>query len=124
MTEEYLYQELTKKIINSCFKTYNQLGYGCPERVYQKSFEIELQNANIRYQRELYAKILYGGKIAGRFYLDFLIENKVALELKVRRNMYESDWIQLLNYLKATKLQLGILAVFTRDKVKIKRVIN
>lgn len=121
---EYLYQELTQHIIGLCFKIHNQLGYGCPEKVYQKALELEFREANIPFKRECYSKILYGGKIAGRFYLDFLIDDKIALELKVRRNIYESDWIQLLNYLKSTGKELGILAVFTESKVQIKRIIN
>lgn len=121
---EYLHQDLTAKIIGLCYKIHNQLGYGHPEKVYQKALEIELTAEDISFEREVYSKILYGGKIAGKFFLDFLIDDKVALELKVRRNLYESDWIQLLNYLKSMNLNLGILAVFTRDKVTIKRVIN
>lgn len=121
---EYLHQDLTKVIIALCFKVYNQLGYGCPEKVYQKALELEFVENKIQFKRELYSKILYGGKIAGRFYLDFLVDDRVAVELKVRRNVYESDWIQLLNYLKSTGKELGLLIVFTSEKVQIKRVIN
>ena len=122
--DKYLYQDLTGRIIALCFKIHNQLGYGCPEKIYQKALEIELADCQIPFKREVYSKILYGGKIAGRFFLDFLVDDKVAVELKVRRNVYESDWIQLLNYLKSTNKKLGILIVFTREKVQIKRVIN
>lgn len=124
MDGELLYKELTERIIAACFKIYNQMGYGYPEKIYQKSLELELQSKEIKYEREVYSKILYDGKIAGKFFLDFLIDDKVAVELKVRRNMYESDWIQLLNYLKAKNLRVGILAVFTKNKVEIKRVVN
>lgn len=124
MPEKLLYEGLTDKIIATCFKVYNQFGYGYPEKIYQKAIELEFQDLKIPYKRQQYSKIFYGGKIAGRFFLDFLLDDKVALEVKVRRNIYESDWIQLLNYLKSKDLRVGILAVFTRNKVEIKRVIN
>jgi len=124
MERELLYKHLTERIIAACFKIYNQMGYGYPEKIYQKSLEIEFQSQKIEYKREVYSRILYDGKIAGKFFLDFLVDDKVALEMKVRRNMYESDWIQLLNYIKANNIRVGILAVFTKYKVEIKRIIN
>lgn len=60
----------------------------------------------------------------GRYFLDFLIDDKIAVEIKVRREIYEIDWIQLLNYLKANSLKVGLLIVFTKYGVKIKRVAN
>lgn len=124
MEGEFLYKELTEKIIASCFKVHNQIGYGYPEKIYQKALELELHEKQIKYKREVYSKILFDGKIAGKLYLDFLVDDKVAVELKVRRDMHESDWIQLLNYLKATGIRIGILAVFTKHKVEIKRIAN
>lgn len=124
MRGELLYKDLTEQIIAICFQVYNQIGYGYPEKIYQKAIELEFKKIGIDYKREVYSKILYDGQIVGKFFLDFLVDGKVALELKVRRNIYESDWIQLLNYLKATDLKVGILAVFTKYKVEIKRVVN
>jgi GxxExxY protein len=92
--------------------------------VYQKALEIEFQKRRIKYRRELFGRIEYDGQIVGRYFLDFFVEDKVALELKVRRQVYESDWIQLLNYLKSENLKVGLLIVFTKYGLKIKRVIN
>lgn len=119
-----LHEDLTARIIKCCFSIYNELGYGYPEKVYQSALTIDFNKAGIKFQKESYSKILYDGKIVGRFYLDFLVEDKIALELKVRREMYDTDWIQLLNYLKAKNLQVGILVVFTNKTVLIKRVAN
>ena len=116
--------KLTKKIIGIAFKVYNSLGYGYPERIYQKAFAVELNNINLKYEKEKYSKILYDGRIAGRFFLDFLVGNKIAVELKVRREIYETDWIQILHYLKATGLKVGILLVFSKSGVLIKRLIK
>lgn len=120
----YPHATLTKKIIGAAFAVYNSLGYGYPERVYQKAFAHELDNLKLGYEKEKYAKILYDGQIAGRFFLDFLVDNKVAVELKVRREIYQADWIQILHYLKATDLKIGILLVFAKSGVLLKRLIR
>lgn len=116
--------DLTEKIIGISFKVYNNLGYGYQEKVYQQALAKELEQSGILFKREKYAKILYDGEVIGKFYLDFLVENKVAIELKVRREMFPSDWTQLLNYLKAEKLKIGLLLVFSKHKVLVKRLIN
>lgn len=121
---EYPLAELTDKLIGLAFKVFNELRYGYPEKVYQQALEIELKKERIKFEREKYAKILYDGEVAGRFFLDFLIEDQVAVELKVRRDIYPTDWSQLINYLKAKNLKVGLLLVFTKDKVLIKRLVN
>lgn len=122
--EEFVHGDLTRKLINIAYKVNDSLGYGYPEKIYQKAFEKQLIREKTSYKRESYSKILYDGEIVGRYYLDFLIDNIVAVELKVRREVYESDWIQLLNYLKAKNLNVGLLIVFTKLGIKIKRVMN
>lgn len=121
---KYLYQDVTDKIIGACFDVYNKLGYGYPEKVYHRALEKEFNKRKLEYKRELYGKILYDGDIVGRYFLDFIVESKVALEIKVRREIYESDWIQLLNYLKSKDLKAGLLIVFSKFELKIKRVVN
>ena len=122
--EDYLYKDLTEKIIGCCFAVYNELKYGYPEKTYQNAIASELEKKKLTFQRESYSKILYDGKAVGRFFLDFLVEDKVALEIKVRRQLYPTDWAQLLNYFKAKKLSVGLLAGYTPEKVVIKRLIN
>lgn len=122
--EEYLYLDLTEKLIGFAFKIFKEMGYGHPEKVYQKCFELELKNSGVKYQREKYSKIKYDGETVGRYFLDFLVENNVAVEIKVRREIYQNDWIQLLNYLKARNLKIGLLLVFTKSGVIVKRLAN
>lgn len=121
---EYPLSELTEKIISCAFDVFNELGYGLPEKVYQKALAKSLDDKNLSYDREKYSLIKYKTCIVGKFFLDFLVENKVALELKVRNEIYESDVIQLLNYLKSERSKVGLLLAFTREGVKIKRLIN
>jgi len=122
--KEYAYIELTEKIIGFAFKIFKELGYGHPEKVYQKCFALELSKSRFDFQREKYSKIKYDGSVVGKYFLDFLVNDKVAVEIKVRREIYENDWIQLLNYLKARKLKVGLLLVFTKEKVIVKRLVN
>jgi GxxExxY protein len=122
--EKFLYGDLTGALIHIANKIFNDIGYGYREKIYQKAFEKELSKNCIQYRREAYSKILYDGEVLGRFYLDFLIENKIAVELKVRREVYESDWVQLLNYLKSEDLKVGLLIVISKHGVVVKRLVN
>ena len=122
--KKYPESELTEKIIGCAFAVYRELGYGYPEKLYQKAFEIELKKQKFKFIREKYSKIAYDNNIVGRFFLDFFIDDKIAVELKVRREIFEKDWIQLLNYLKATDCQIGLLLIFSKNGLLIKRLIN
>ena len=122
--KKFLFGDITDKIISLVFKIYHELDYGHPEKIYHKAFEIELKKNKINFKREQFAKIKYDGLVVGRYFLDFLIEGKVAVEFKVRRELYDTDWIQLLNYLKATNIRVGLLIVISKNGLKIKRVMN
>jgi len=120
----YPHSKLTEKIISLAFKVFNELGYGLPEKVYQKAFAVELKSSDISYKRECYGVIEYAGEVIGKYFLDFLIDDKVAIEFKVRNEIYHSHVSQLLNYIKAKHLQIGLLIVFSKDGVKLKRLVN
>jgi GxxExxY protein len=121
---QYLYSNETDQIIGICYKVLNALGYGHPEKVYHRSIEKEFKKVGLKYRHEAYHKIKYDNEVVGRYFLDFVVGDKIAVEVKVRREIFETDWRQLLNYLKATNLELGLLIVFSKDGIKIKRVIN
>lgn len=122
--KKYPLSDLTENIIGCIFDVYNHIGYGLPEKVYQSSLAECFKEKKINFSREKYSFIKFGGKIVGKFFLDFIVENKVAVELKVRYEQRESDVNQLLNYLKTEKLKIGLLFVITPQGVKIKRLIN
>lgn len=121
---KYPYSDLTDKIIGCTYEIYRKLGYGLPEKTYQKAFEECLKAQNLEYNREKYGKIKFNNADVGKYFLDFLIEGKVAVEFKVRHEIYETDAIQLLNYLKSENIPVGLLIVFTSNGLKIKRLIN
>ena len=100
------------------------MGFGHKEKIYQNAIEHALGQSNIKFRRELPAKIQFQGKDVGLYYFDFLVDGKVVLEIKVRNFFSKKDIIQLYSYLKAMKLKLGIIAHFTRTGVKFKRVVN
>ena len=78
----------------------------------------------MRYVREKEIKLNYQDEAIGKYFLDFIIENKIVLELKVANTFYMRDIQQVLGYLKASGLQLGILVIITKQGIKYKRIIN
>jgi len=116
--------ELTEKIIGCAFEVYKRLGHGIPEKIYQNAFAEMLSENNLNFRREKYGKIKFHDKIVGRYFLDFFVENKVAVELKARNDIFRNDVNQLLGYMKSEDVKLGLLIVFTRDGARVKRLIN
>ncbi len=124
-----LYSEETEKIIGALYKVYNTLGYGYREKEYQRAFSSELEKLGIGFKRELYCNLTYNDKIISKFYIDFLTEFsekniKIVIELKVAEEFHKKHFDQVMVYLKNNNLKLGLLAIFTRNKVLVKRIIN
>ena len=124
MVGELLYEDITEKIIGAAFKVFNTLGQGLPEKIYQSALEYELKDLGIKFHRELYCDIKYENHRVGSFRLDFLVENKVAVEIKARDEIHKKDISQLLTYLKVKLIKVGLLIVFTCSGVKFKRFVN
>lgn len=117
-------QELTYKIINALYSVYNELGFGYQEKYYYRALKIKFVQLGLQVQEQLIAKLLFADKSIGRYFLDFLINDSVVVELKVANEIYPRHIKQVLGYLQANNLSLGILAVYTKSGVKIKRIIN
>ena len=120
----YPESDLTEKIIGWAYKVYRELGYGLPEKTYQRAFAECLKENKLKYSKEKYGKIVFNNITIGKYYLDFLIGDKVAVEFKVRGDIYETDTIQLLNYIKSEDIPIGLVVVFTKKGLKIKRLAN
>jgi GxxExxY protein len=123
----YLHSETTDKIINAFYKVYNTLGYGFLEQVYEKAMMIELKKMGLDAQRQVPIKVYYEGEIVGDYFADIIVVGKVIVELKTTEALSPSNESQLLNYLKATELEVGLLLnfgvkpqlkrkIFTNDK--------
>jgi GxxExxY protein len=118
-----LYPELSYKIVGAVYETYNELGYGYQEKYYYRGIAIRLEKAGLKVQKQLHSPILVEGKNIGKYFLDFLIADLVVLEIKVSNDVYPQHIKQVLGYLKANSLHLGIIAVITKKGVITKRVV-
>jgi len=121
---ELIYPELSYKIVGCLFEVYKNIGPNHRERYYQNALKEEFLKRKIKFQEQFPIKITYKDKKIGQNYFDFLIDDKIILEIKTGP-YFKKDYLdQLLSYLKATYLKLGIIANFTRNGVKFHRVIN
>jgi GxxExxY protein len=118
-----LHGALTHEVIGAFFEVYNDLRWGLLESVYGGALEIEFQDRRIAYLREAKLDVRYKGRAAGFFRADFLIENRVVLELKASVAIGDPDRRQLLNYLRLTGMSLGLLLHFGPEP-RVVRVIN
>ena len=119
----YLYEDLTYKVRGAIFHVYNALGYGHKESVYQKSLAKELEILKIPFQQEKNIDVKYRNIKVGRYKPDFIIDDKIIIEIKAIELMPKIFEIQLLNYLKSTEYKLGFLVNFGGSKLFIRRII-
>lgn len=123
MDNKYLYQELTGRIIHCCMDVHNELGCGFLEKVYQEALEIVLKEEGINYEREKHLPIQFRGTILQCDYIaDFVIDNKVIVELKAVSALDSLFEAQVINYLRATGLQVALLINFGQKDLQIKRL--
>ena len=114
------YKELTEKIIGIFYKVYNNLGYGFLENVYENAMILDFKKENILAVSQYAIKVLYEDEIVGEYFADILVDNKVIVEIKAARILALEHEAQLLNYLKATDKEVGLLLNFG-SKPEIKR---
>ena len=115
---------ISEKIICSAFTVSNTLGSGFLEKVYQNALVIDLLNEGLEVEKEKAITIIYKGTIVGEYFADILVNREIVIETKAVQSLNEIHQAQLLNYLKATKLPLGLLINFGTPKVQIKRMLN
>jgi len=124
MFSEYYLNKETEKIIGCCFEVHNYLGRGLLEIVYKDALQHEFDLNKIPYNREKEFIINYKGKILDhKFNADFVVFDKIILEAKSVNNMVDQHYSQILNYLRVSKLRLGLAVNFGQESVKIKRFI-
>ena len=121
---DLVYPELSYKIVGVLFGVYNDLGYGLRERNYQNAISVGLKEAGLKFTEQLYCPVIYKGENIGKNYFDFLIENKVVLEIKKGDKFSKSHIDQVYNYLVSANLKLGILAYFSPKNIHFKRIVN
>ena len=119
-TLSFNHTEVTETIIKAFYTVYNALGYGFLERIYQNTMTIELRKLGLDVTPEVAANVYYDGKIVGEHFIDLLVADCVIVELKAVRVLLAEHEAQLLNYLKATPYEVGLLLNFG-PKAEIKR---
>jgi len=112
--------ELTDRIIKIFYKVYNKLGYGFLEKVYVNAMMIEFRRAGIKATAQSPIRVLYEKEIVGEYFADILVDEKVIVEIKASRSLTQDNEAQLLNYLKATDVEVGLLLNFG-PKAELKR---
>ncbi len=117
-----LYEDKTKKIIQAFYKVYNKLGYGFLESVYQKALLIELRKMGFYCQEEAKIEVFYDGEVVGNYRADIIIDECIIIENKAAEALAKDNEYQLINYLKATKIEVGLLLNFGK-KPEFKRKI-
>jgi GxxExxY protein len=124
MEENFLFKDLTYKIIGVCYEVQNQLGGGLLEKTYQTALVIGLKSAGLSVEEEVKVPILFKGEEIAKGDADLMVDGKVLIELKRNGSFNRSHFSQLENYLTACNLPLGLLIHFGQDGVHVKRVIN
>jgi len=116
------HQNKTKRIINAFYKVYNTLGYGFLEKVYQNALYYELKNNGFTCHAQQPIKVYYNEQQVGDYYADIIVDDSIILELKAMEAICEEHEFQLINYLKATEIEIGLLLNFGK-KPEFKRKI-
>ncbi|MEK7080623.1 MAG: GxxExxY protein [Patescibacteria group bacterium] len=121
---DILYPELSYEIVGCAFDVFNELGPGFHEKYYQRALAEALKNKKLRFSEQTGQPLKYKGAVIGRQYLDFLVEDKIIVEIKKSNNFSRRNIEQVLGYLKTNNLRLAILINFTNTNVVSKRIIN
>ena len=121
--KEYPEIALCKRIIGLAFSTVNALGYGYQEKYYQRAFAELLRSEGVKFQRAVCVPLMIGERTIGRYFIDFVVENRVVVEIKIANAIHLRHMHQVLGYLASTGLPIGLLLLITKNSVRIRRVI-
>jgi len=118
--KRFIHKELSQKIISCAYNVHNGLGQGFLEKVYKNALSIELEEAGIKHKVEAPLNVSYHGRIVGEYFADIIVDNKIIVEVKAVTRINPVHEVQLVNYLKATGINLGLLVNFAKS-VEVKR---
>lgn len=112
---QYLQSEITSKILKAFFNVYDKLGYGFSEKVYENAMLIELQKLELKAEQQRPIKVYFDKELVGEYFADIIVNELVIIELKAAENLMEAHEAQLINYLKATEIEVGLLLNFGKE---------
>ncbi|TRX01896.1 GxxExxY protein [Flavobacterium gawalongense] len=127
----FLHKSLSDSILKAYYEVYNELGYGFLEKVYQNAMYFELKSQGFKVEAQKQIKVYYKSQLVREYFADLIIEDSITVELKACECLMDEHKAQLLNYLKATKVEIGILLnfgttpefkrlIYTNERKKIK----
>ena len=122
-TDKHRLNIVSGKVIGCAFEVANALGSGFLEKVYQNALLLEIRLCGLQAEKEKLIKVKYKEQIVGEYFADILVESMIVIETKAVQELTEIHQAQLLNYLKATRLPLGLLINFGTPKIQIKRML-
>jgi GxxExxY protein len=122
--DDLLYPQLSYQIIGCAYDVFNELGPGHPEKVYQRAMAVALRNRNIAFKEQQHHGVQFSGEKVGTGYCDFLVEEKIVVEIKKGNNFSISHMEQVFKYLKSSNLLLALVVTFGAEGVRFKRIPN
>jgi len=120
----YLHSELSGEILNAFFNVYNTLGYGFLENVYENALLIELKKLDLNCRQQQPIEVFYDEEKVGVYYADIVVEDKIIIELKATETLVPRHEAQLVNYLRATDIEVGLLLNFGKSPQHKRRVLT
>lgn len=117
---EYLHSGITNQIICTAYKVHSTLGYGFLEKVYENVLAIELNKNGLKIEQQKPLSVYYEGDLVGEYYIDLLVEDSIIVEVKTVKKLLDVHEIQVLNYLKGCRKEVGLLINFGKS-VDVKR---
>ncbi|HET6990881.1 MAG TPA: GxxExxY protein [Bacteroidia bacterium] len=122
--ESVIHPELSYKIIGCAFEVYNQIGPGFQEKIYQRALREAFNLKELKFKEQVFYDIKFNKTRVGRGFMDFLVDEKIVVEIKRGNFFSKTDIDQVIQYLKMSNLELGILIRFTDEAVRYKRILN
>lgn len=122
--DKVVYKELSYEIMGAIFEVFKELGYGFKERYYEDAIAKEFFNKGIKFKRQVSCKLMYKGEAIGNYRFDFLVEDKIIIELKRGNYFSKNNITQALQYLKTANLKLAILVNITSKGASFRRILN
>ncbi len=122
--EEHMFEDLSRRIIGAAIEVHRVLGPGFLENIYEEALKIEFSEHSLHYDSQKEIKIEYLGEQIGSHRIDMIVENEIIVELKAVKQLLDIHFAQLLSYLKAANLRVGLLLNFAKPTLEIRRVMN
>lgn len=115
MGDNFLHSDITSRIIRAYYSVFNKMGYGFLEKVYENALLIELRKAGLACKAQVPIQVYYDQEEVGYYLADIVVNHKVIIEIKAAESLCEEHEVQLVNYLRATDIEVGILLNFGKQ---------